>query len=210
MSPSDESAIGLFPLGIVLLPGEVVPLHIFEPRYQRLLADLEEQGGEFIIALLDDDGLREIACTAMLAEVVERLDDGGANVLVEGRRRVRLLDVRQPDDPEEEYMRATVEDVPDESSGALASLEDEVLGGFRRMLVLMEVETPRVPSGEGPLAYRLAAAVDFGTALKQQLLESTDERERLSTLNTVMAALIPRLELRREREEAIRGNGKGY
>jgi hypothetical protein len=71
------------------------------------------------------------------------------------------------------------------------------------------VESPRRPVGEEPLSFLLAAAVDFGVALKQQLLESTSETERLETLVTVIETLIPRLELRRDREEAIRGNGKG-
>ena len=78
------------------------------------------------------------------------------------------------------------------------------------MLALMEVDSPREPGGEEPLSYRIVAAVDFGTALKQEVLESTSEEERLATLTAVMETLLPRLELRREREEAIRGNGKGY
>jgi hypothetical protein len=78
------------------------------------------------------------------------------------------------------------------------------------MLALMDVESPREPTGEGPLSFRVAAAVDFGTPLKQELLESLSEEQRLETLLTLMTSLLPRLELRKEREEAIRGNGKGY
>ena len=81
---------------------------------------------------------------------------------------------------------------------------------YDRMLALMDVETPREPVGEGPLSFRVAAAVDFGAPLKQELLESRSEEQRLETLLTVMTSLLPRLELRKEREEAIRGNGKGY
>jgi hypothetical protein len=77
------------------------------------------------------------------------------------------------------------------------------------MLTLMEVESPQAPTGAGPLSYRIAAAVDFGTALKQQLLEQETETERLSTLGAIMETLIPRLELRKEREEAIRGTARG-
>ena len=59
------------------------------------------------------------------------------------------------------------------------------------------------------MSFRLAAAVDFGLPLKQRLLESRSESERLDFLMAVMKTLIPGLELRKQREEAIRGNGKG-
>jgi len=76
--------------------------------------------------------------------------------------------------------------------------------------VLMDVETPRDPADEGLLSFRVASAVDFGAAFKQELLESVSEEQRLTSLLAVMETLLPRLELRKDREEAIRGNGKGY
>ena len=89
-------------------------------------------------------------------------------------------------------------------------IREAVLEVFARMLALMDVESAGEPAGEGPLSFRVAAAVDFGAPLKQELLESLSEEQRLETLLTVMTSLLPRLELRKEREEAIRGNGKGY
>ncbi len=78
------------------------------------------------------------------------------------------------------------------------------------MLTAMALEASAEPAGEGLLSFRIAAAVDFGTSLKQQLLESRSEARRLEILRTVIRALLPRLELRKNRQEAIRGNGKGY
>ena len=206
---SSEQLLGLFPLGIVLLPGEIVPLHIFEERY-KLLVNEHADGGEFGIVLAEDDGLRECGCTARVADIVERLDDGRMNILVQGARRFRLVELREPADPETEYLSGTVEYYDDEVVEAPVVLQEGVLAAFRRMLVLMDVEAPREPIGEGPLSFRLAAAVDFGAPLKQELLESISEEQRLEALLTVMETLVPRLELRKEREEAIRGNGKGY
>ncbi len=206
---SSEELLGLFPLGMVLLPGEVVPLHIFEERYKRLIGERAE-GGEFGVVLVEDEGLRECGCAARVADVVERLDDGRMNILVQGTRRFRLVELREPGDPEAEYLSAVVEYYVDQEAGAPAVLREGALAVFRRMLLLMDVESPREPEGEGPLSFRLAAAVDFGAPLKQELLESVSEEQRLQALLAVMETLIPRLELRKEREEAIRGNGKGY
>jgi Lon protease-like protein len=210
MPDSGEELLGLFPLGIVLLPGEVAPLHIFEERYKRLI-DERLDGGELGIVLADEEGgVRECGCAARVAELIERLDDGRMNILVEGSRRFRLVELRQPDDPVEEYLSGVVEFYDDLDPGAPRELTLGAVEAFRKMLVLMDVETPREPTGEGPLSFRIASAVDFGAPLKQQLLESLSEEQRLETLLAVMETLLPRLELRKEREEAIRGNGKGY
>jgi Lon protease-like protein len=78
--------IGLFPLGLVLLPTEQVPLHIFEPRYRELIGESLEQGVPFGIVYADDDGLRQIGTLATVRGV-ERFDDGRLNVVVEGGER---------------------------------------------------------------------------------------------------------------------------
>ncbi len=210
MQDAEPSIIGLFPLGMVLLPGEVAPLHIFEERYKLLVNERRDGDEEFGIVFGEDDGVRELGCTAAVAEVLEELDDGRMNILVRGRRRFRLVDLVQPSDPATEYLRGVVVFVEDETEHAPPELERRVLEAFRKMLVLMEIESPSDPAGEGPLSYRIAAAVDFGAALKQELLESLSETDRLETLAAVIEALLPRLALRKEREEAIRGNGKGY
>ncbi len=209
MSDTDDPMLGLFPLGIVLLPGEVVPLHIFEERYKKLIGERLEDG-EFGIVLAEEDAVREAGTSARVVQLVEELDDGQLNVLVQGLRRFRILGVHEPEDPEADYLRARVEFFHDVEPEASQVLHDAVLEVFGKMLTLMDVESPREPAGEGLLSFRLAAAVDFGTPLKQELLESLSEEQRLETLLTVMTSLLPRLELRKEREEAIRGNGKGY
>src|SRR6187551_2014182 len=79
--------IGLFPLGIVLLPTELVPLHIFEPRYRELISECLEEEREFGLVLADDDGIRDVGTRAAVTEVLERFDDGRLNVVVEGRER---------------------------------------------------------------------------------------------------------------------------
>jgi Lon protease-like protein len=209
VSAADDRLLGLFPLGLVLLPGEVIPLHIFEERYRKLIGERLE-GGEFGIVLAEEDSVRECGTTARVAQLIEELDDGRLNVLVEGVRRFRIVEVLAPDDPEAEYLSAEVEYYRDAEPEGSGVLKDAVLELFGKMLKLMGVDGPGEPAGEGPLSFRVAAAVDFGAPLKQELLESLSEEQRLETLLTVMTSLLPRLELRKEREDAIRGNGKGY
>jgi Lon protease-like protein len=208
MDDADDRLLGLFPLGIVLLPGEVVPLHIFEERYKKLIGERLE-GGEFGMVLAGEDAVRECGTTARVVQLIEELEDGRLNVLVQGERRFRIVEVHDPDDHEADYLTAEVDFYRDSQPEAGELLRGGVLEVFGKLLALMDIESPEEPAGEGPLSFRVAAAVDFGTALKQELLESLSEEQRLETLHTVMTSLLPRLELRKEREEAIRGNGKG-
>jgi Lon protease-like protein len=206
---AEHAEFGLFPLATVLVPGEVLPLHIFEERYKRLFGDLVD-GGVFGLIFVEEEGLREIGCTARLVEVVDHLEGGRLNVLVQGVRRFRLVEVHEPDDLEADFVSGVAEYVDDDESEASPELAERALEAFRGMLTLMGVEVPREPEGEGLLSYRMAAAVDFGAPFKQELLETLGESRRLELLLAIMATLMPRLELRAKRQVAIRGNGKGY
>ena len=83
--------LGLFPLGIVVLPGELTPLHIFEPRYRELVGEAVDNETPFGILLTDDEGLREVGTAVRVTEVIERFEDGRFVVMVEGGERFRVV-----------------------------------------------------------------------------------------------------------------------
>src|SRR3954471_13161969 len=115
----------LFPLPLVLLPSEVVPLHIFEERYKLMVGECLESDSEFGIVWLGDDGLREIGCTARVTQVLAELEDGRLNILVAGGRAFTL--VRRIDDmayPAGEVVMLDDEpDVDDDAEAEVAELE---------------------------------------------------------------------------------------
>ncbi|MFZ0090330.1 MAG: LON peptidase substrate-binding domain-containing protein, partial [Solirubrobacteraceae bacterium] len=82
----------LFPLGLVALPGELVPLHIFEERYKTMMGECLDAGTEFGIVWMSDDGLKEIGCACEIDRVLERMDDGRMNLLARGTRPFRVLE----------------------------------------------------------------------------------------------------------------------
>src|ERR671916_3098878 len=86
----------LFPLGLVALPSELVPLHIFEERYKTMVARVLEEDGEFGIVWVADDGLRDVGCACEIAEVLERMPDGRMNLVARGTRPFRI-EARQDD-----------------------------------------------------------------------------------------------------------------
>ncbi|MBW3631235.1 MAG: LON peptidase substrate-binding domain-containing protein, partial [Gemmatimonadetes bacterium] len=119
----------LFPLGLVALPGELVPLHIFEERYKTMIGRCLAEESEFGIVWVSDDGLREIGCACEIAEVLETMDDGRINLIARGTRVFRV-DARQDDLP---YPAATVEflDDPEEAVEAEAHFSAPREGSVR-------------------------------------------------------------------------------
>lgn len=204
----EQEPLGLFPLGLVLLPGETIPLHIFEARYKRLIG--ERRGGEreLGIVYMDEDKLAVTGCAAVVSEVIDEAEDGRMNIIVEGRRRFHIVEITEPVDAENDYLRAEVEFFCDEDDGD-ERLRGETSGAFVELLTASGVPGPTVPEGRAPLSFRLAAAVDFGPEIKQTLLESSSEGERLVSLAAAFRALVPQAAAQRKRTEAIRGNGKG-
>src|SRR5215210_6824948 len=81
----------LFPLGLVLLPEEVVPLHIFEERYKLMIGECLDRETDFGIIWMSDDGLKDVGCTARVTQLLERMDDGRMNILIQGAEPFRLL-----------------------------------------------------------------------------------------------------------------------
>src|SRR5919202_2000197 len=108
----------LFPLGLVLLPGEVVPLHIFEERYKLMIGECLDEGTEFGIVWLADDALKDVGCAARITRVLERFDDGRLNILVEGTSPFRLeRRIGEMDYPAGDV--ALLDDEPDSDDDAL-------------------------------------------------------------------------------------------
>jgi Lon protease-like protein len=195
----------LFPLGLVLLPREVVPLHIFEERYKQMIGECLDAGREFGIVWLGDDGLKEIGCSAEITELLERMDDGRMNILVQGTRAFRLLRRRE----ELAYPAGDIELLDEDE----VDPEEPAAGGEarERYAELVEKVTDSRPeeSDVGSLdAYGMAATLDFALEAKQDLLELRSESKRLHTLAEMFSATLRRLELSARAAERAQGNGK--
>ncbi|HVS84474.1 MAG TPA: LON peptidase substrate-binding domain-containing protein [Gaiellaceae bacterium] len=173
--------IGLFPLGIVLLPTEVVPLHIFEERYKELIGECIELEREFGLVYADDDGVREIGTRARVVDVLERFDDGRLNVLAAGGERFRVERLTRG----RSFLSAEVVPVDDEGEPVEDALRERALESFRALAALAGGgEEPEEPS-----AFAIAARVELPAEAKQELLESRSEPERLKRVRALLDAL---------------------
>ena len=196
--------IGLFPLGIVLLPGEQVPLHIFEERYKELIGECLDLDTEFGLVLDDDDGMRSLGTRAAVVRVIDRFADGRLNILVEGRGRFRVVEQTEG----RSFVTAKVEDHADEVEATDAESLERVLTAYRQLVKAIGAD-PEEPDewGRG-LAFGIAARIEFGNEIKQELLEARSEEQRLSLLADLLDNAVAVVERREAIEERAAGNGR--
>jgi Lon protease-like protein len=194
--------IGLFPLGMVLLPSERVPLHIFEPRYRELIGECLEDDLEFGLVLADDDGLREVGTRAAVTQVLDRFDDGRLNVLVEGRERFRLVSLTSG----RSFQTGEVEPVDDEPGEPPAEEVHRAVEQLRRVAELAGADVGELDPVQ-TTSFELAARVDFEPELKQRLLELRSEPERLRELTDLLERAARAIEAQQELNRIAQTNG---
>lgn len=194
----------LFPLGLVLLPGELVPLHIFEDRYKLMIGNCIEGETEFGIVWLADGGLREVGCTARVAQVLERMEDGRMNILVRGERPFQL--VRRIEDMP--YPAGDVEFLDDDDSALDEELAAEARESYADLVELVTDERPATDQLAELSAYGMAATIELSPEPKQALLEERSEDARMRVVGELFGLARARLEKAEEAQEAARSNGK--
>jgi Lon protease-like protein len=193
----------LFPLGLVLLPQELVPLHIFEERYKRMIDECLDGDSEFGIVWLADDGLRDIGCTARITRVIERFDDGRLNILVEGAQPFRLLR-RIEDLP---FPAGDVELLEDFDPDADPALVERARTRYAELVERATEEKPDLAEIGQLDAYGMAATVEHPPEAKQALLELRAENDRLRMVDEMFRTAMKRFAYAEEAAERAQTNG---
>lgn len=184
--------IPLFPLNVVLLPGADLPLHIFEPRYRRMVRNCVKNRTEFGMLLALPNGIAGIGCTAEVVKICKRYHDGRMDILTVGRAPFRVVELFE-DDPLLEGTVDYLEDLPGDSDSPLR----------RRLVELYEVchtlihgDYPRdsAESSVTCFSYRIAEKLPLDLLWKQSLLELRTETERQERLVAYLRDWAPHLQ----------------
>jgi Lon protease-like protein len=194
----------LFPLGIVALPGELIPLHIFEDRYKTMMNECLRDEKEFGIVWLSDDGLRDNGCACAIDRVVERTEDGRMNLLTRGTRPFRVIE-RQS---HLAYPAGVIEFLEDREEPINAELAEKAHDAYAELVKRATDRDPEAEELADMDAYGMAATVDFGPNAKQGLLDLRSENARLRLVTRLFHAAVERLELIDRAQERARSNGK--
>jgi len=196
--------IGLFPLPLVLLPTEHVPLHIFEERYKDLIGECLADDSEFGLVYADEAGIREVGTRAAVLEVLSRFEDGRMNIVIEGRERFRLLDLTSG----RSFQTGDVApfDDADDPAEPETVLRAEELFDRLRELTSSDVDVPEADAPQ--LSYVLAGRVELTADVKLELLAETSERVRLERVCELLEEATVTVERQRRAAERAATNGK--
>ena len=209
----------LFPLPLVLLPGAVLPLHVFEPRYRALLRDCLAGAREFGLPYLPPGTEEEalpaghVGCVAHI-EQVEPLPDGRANLVVIGGERFALLALEPAAAPYHVGRVGPVEDEVEDASG-LAMVAGRVRDRFARVaraaraIADESAEVPSLPDDPRQLAFAIGNLLDLDATERQRLLASRSPTARLLQLDVLLATALEPIEERARVHGRARGNGAG-
>ena len=209
----------LFPLPLVLLPNEIVPLHVFEDRYQQMLKDVAEERNVFGVpyfepegAYIERPGTGTVGCVAEIKEI-DTFSDGRSNLLTVGVVRFRINEYVESGDP---YFVGDVEYFEDDPSDAelVEPLADDVFNLFERMAKAafkIGGSRGRFPeihkTDPESMSFLITAAFNFENDKKYRLLEMTSTFDRLSELKDLLDRSVQQMEESADLQTASRSNG---
>jgi ATP-dependent Lon protease len=199
--------IPLFPLDVVLLPGAALPLHIFEPRYKKMIGRCIVQKLEFGMIYATGQNVAAIGCTAEIVQKLKQYPDGRMDILTRGRAPFRLLQLLQ----EETYHEGVVEYLSEELSREDAQKKARIVQLLQECHILLygQAWVDSSEECEFSLAYRMAARLPIELEQKQSLLQMRCENERCDFLEKWLEGFLPKLEERQSVRKRAAGNGHG-
>jgi Lon protease-like protein len=206
----------LFPLSVVLFPGNRLPLHIFEPRYRRMLADCLAADRRFGITPTADEaalpGPGSIGCVAEV-RLNQELPDGRSNIVVLGGTRFVVGNLLHESVP---YLVAMVQDFEDDTGtqptadelASLRQLSRAYLAGLRE-LNDHAPEEPTLPEDAASLSFHMAGSIDCDLGVKQRLLAERSTARRTRALIMLLPVLNTAVENGIKVHHRAHSNGKG-
>jgi len=199
--------IPLFPLNVVLLPGEQLPLHIFEPRYRRMIRECQEKESPFGMLLALQDGVVRVGCTAEIEVVTKRYDDGRMDILSVGRQPFRVLQLFQ-DDP---LLQGNVDYLEDRDSRVDAATQQQLMTFYESCYTLVfSGMPPQLDSTlSNSVSYSIAAILPLDLRWKQGILELRSEQERQERLIRYLREWALHLQKVAVKRARGAGNGQG-
>jgi Lon protease-like protein len=201
--------VPIFPLGIVMLPEQLIPLHIFEERYKLMIGECLADDKVFGIVYFDGQMMCSVGCSARIQEVLKKYPNGRLDIVTRGERRfvVGQLDESKP------YLQASVDYFDDDPEKPDADMYRNAQRGIMLLNQMVGLE-PHVSSLDlavNPdfkrISFLVAGNAGFNFSEKQKFLEMTSTRKRLQKSVAALSRIIDRIRLTEEIRSLIGGNG---
>jgi ATP-dependent Lon protease len=211
-SMTPTAKIPLFPLGVVLFPEVLLPLHIFEERYKQMIGECIDQDREFGVVYYNGEEMRSKGCTARVIRVLKRHPDGRMDILTQGGRRFEVVALHE----EKPYLESSVRFFDDEEAEETHAMEDLAREGLALLMQVEDIGEKQITQDLGEqiglkvASYLIASSDGFTAEEKQALLEMTSTGDRLEKGVRSLRAILERIRLTRQIRQIISGNGNVY
>ncbi|MEE3196230.1 MAG: LON peptidase substrate-binding domain-containing protein [Candidatus Neomarinimicrobiota bacterium] len=178
--------IPLFPLNIVALPKEKIPLHIFEPRYKRMIKNSINSGEPFGIIHQDQDGFKSIGCSVKIVNVIKEYSSGEFDIIVEGQQCFQIETKVQEDD---NLWIGTVSFLKDQHQ-INEDLLDKIRDQYLHIIMKLGINEDMERHINKKNSFDFIEFVNLPNKIKQELLEEDDENKRLQIINRIFTAVM--------------------
>ena len=176
----------LFPLDIVVVPKERIPLHIFEPRYMRMIKDSIKTGNPFGIVLKDGKGVKSIGCSVKIIHVLKEHPSGEYDIIVQGQRCFRIKGKTQEND----HLWIGKVTYLDDNESASADLLEKTRDQYLHILLKLGLDEDMERHMSKSRSFDLIEFINLPNKIKQQLIETNDENQRLDIINRIFTGVM--------------------
>ncbi len=197
--------IPIFPLGIVVYPGEQLNLHIFEPRYRQLVNECHSSGKPFGIPSVINDRVCEMGTLVRIREISKVYEDGKMDIKTEGLQVFRMLEMINSL-PDKLYSGAIVS-YPDNNDQGNRSLMQGIVAGVKELHKLLQVEKKFAKPEEELWSYDVAHHAGLSLQEEYELLQLMQELQRQEYLKRHLRKVIPVLAEMEALKEKVKLNG---
>lgn len=197
--------IPIFPLGIVVYPGEQLNLHIFEPRYKQLVIECFEQQKPFGIPAVIENQMRELGSTVQVEKIVKTYDNGEMDIVTRGGAVFRVLEIIK-EIPEKLYSGAIV-NYPDNREAGNTEKMRAVIAGIRELHRVLNLNKEFKKPDQELKSYDVAHHAGLSLEEEYELLSLLDERQRQEYLKRHLNKVLPLVTGLEQMKERIQLNG---
>ena len=178
--------IPLFPLNIVALPKEKIPLHIFEPRYKRMIKNSIKSGDPFGIVFQDQEGFKSIGCSVKIINVIKEHPTGEFDIIVEGQHCFHIQNKIQEDD---NLWIGTISFLKDENQ-INQNLLDKIKDQYLHILLKLGINEDMERHINKKRSFDFIEFINLPNKIKQELLEENQENNRLKIISKLFTAIM--------------------
>lgn len=197
--------IPIFPLGIVVFPGEELNLHIFEPRYKQLINECFSLKKTFGIPVVLENKVQELGSMVDITELTKVYDSGEMDIKTKGKQVFRILETIK-DVPDKLYSGAIVT-YPDNNNKGNPDMMRKLMASIRELHSLLKVDKGFKKKDDEIISYDVAHHIGFSQEEEYEMLGLFDERQRQEYIKRHLNKALPMLAEMEQLKEKIKGNG---